>query len=244
MRWLRRSVLRTDFPALLASGSRGETRYARFASSARTVAASQKYEARFARRPRGCAARRRRHRIAPRSPLSRRPGAARPARRARPGPDPLPPAALATSKVLGRTAGTLASRTTTVHADARAATLARAQGNTAAAARGASSWRACAQPRSAAVPARARSALRTSDSPRLFERSSRSEHSEFRGGAGGASIAGHPREAGASTGTPWGSALRRCGRIRLRPCERCGPRICTRICTHEPSARRALESLK
>src|SRR5690606_21092759 len=51
-------------------------------------------------------------------------------------------------------------------------------------------------------PARARSALRTSDSPRLSERSSRSERSEFRGGAGTASIAGHPREAGASAGTP------------------------------------------
>ncbi len=59
--------------------------------------------------------------------------------------------------------------------------------------------RACAQPRSAGVPARARSALCTSDSPRLSERSSRSERSEFRGGAGAASIAGHPRAAGAST---------------------------------------------
>jgi len=57
----------------------------------------------------------------------------------------------------------------------------------------------CAQPRSAAVPARARSAPRTSDSPRLSERSARSARSEFRGGAGTASIAGHPRVAGAST---------------------------------------------
>jgi hypothetical protein len=38
----------------------------------------------------------------------------------------------------------------------------------------------CAQPRSAGAPACARSALRTSDSRRLFERSSRSERSEFR----------------------------------------------------------------
>src|SRR5690606_15769419 len=44
--------------------------------------------------------------------------------------------------------------------------------------------------------------LRTSDSPRLSERSSRSERSEFRGGADIASIAGNPREAGASAGTP------------------------------------------
>jgi len=55
-------VLRTDFPPLLAPGSRGETRFARFASCARAIAASQINEARFARRPRGCAARRRRHR--------------------------------------------------------------------------------------------------------------------------------------------------------------------------------------
>src|SRR5690606_28696545 len=59
--------------------------------------------------------------------------------------------------------------------------------------------RACAPPRGAGAPARARSALRPSFSRRLFERSSRSERSEFRRGAGAASIAGHPRAAGAST---------------------------------------------
>ena len=76
-RWRRRSVLSTDCLALLAPGSRGETRYARFASSARTIAASQRDEARCARRPRGCAARRRRHRPARRGPSARPSAAAR-----------------------------------------------------------------------------------------------------------------------------------------------------------------------
>src|SRR5690606_20220255 len=72
-----------------------------------------------------------------------------------------------------------------------------------------------AQPRSAAAPARARSALRTSDSPRLSERSERSSRSEFRGGAGAASIAGHPREAGASTGAPAAGGPHLCTRKRV-----------------------------
>jgi hypothetical protein len=86
--------------------------------------------------------------------------------------------------------------------------------------------RARAQPRSAAVPARARSALRTSDSPRFPERSSRSERSEFRGGAGAASITGHPRAAGASTGTTAAD----------------GPRLCTHTTKNEPRGTRCRKS--
>jgi len=141
-RWLRRSVLRTDCPPLLASGSRGETRYARFASCARTIAASQKHEARFARRPRGCAARRRRDRAA-RPWLARRRCASHSART-------LPPAANGTSGVLATVVRPVLESATTLSAKVRAAV------------RAAGCRRARAQPRSAAVPARARSALRTS----------------------------------------------------------------------------------
>jgi len=119
-----------------------------------------------------------------------------PRRAARRYPDPLPPAALETAGVFGATVETFAASTATASAKARAARR----------------RHACAQPRSAAVPARARSALRTSDSPRLFERSSRSERSEFRGGAGIPSIAGHPRAAGASAGAPAASGPRLCPR--------------------------------
>ena len=155
------------------------------------------------------------------------------------GAGPLPPAALATSKVLGWRAGRLASPSTTVHANARTGSLASAQAQTPRTARAARRSRACAQPRSAAVPARARSALRSSDSPRLSERSSRSERSEFRGGAGTASIAGNRRAAAASAGTRSAGGLRRSGRLRLRRCERSGPRVCSR----QSSARGNLEHL-
>ena len=55
-RW--RSMLRIDSAALLDPGSRGVTRCTRFARCARTDAASQRLDARCARRPRPCAARR------------------------------------------------------------------------------------------------------------------------------------------------------------------------------------------
>ncbi len=201
--WLRRSVLRTDCPALLTPGSRGETRYARCASCARTIAASQKYEARFARRPRGCAARRRRHCAVRPCPALRH--------SARHGPRSPPPAAKAASVVSDAITRPVLASAETLLAKARA-TVRVARGR-----------RARAQPRSAGAPARARSALRTSDSRRLSERSSRSERSEFRRGAGVPSIAGNPRAAGASTGTPAAG----------------DPHRGTRLCSRKPSVCRA-----
>ena len=78
--------------------------------------------------------------IAPRTCPPRRPPRAAPGLR----PGPLSPAAQATSVVFGAKTGTLAANTATLPATARAARR----------------RRACAQPRSAAVPAGARSALR------------------------------------------------------------------------------------
>ena len=156
-RWLRRSVLRTDCPALLTSGSRGETRYASCACSARTIAASQRYEARFARRPRGCAARRRRHRPACQAPAARAPAAL--------GPPPCPAhrrLPLGTRREWwrehdagtdGSTAVTEAAAAHTVAGEA----ISRHVATVSAKARAARCRRARAQPRSTAVPARARS---------------------------------------------------------------------------------------
>ena len=129
---------------------------------------------------------------------ARRPGGPRPRGPRAHGPrpfapkrcGPLPRAARARCVVYGWTTGPFASSAAMLSGKARARVW------------GARRRRARAQPRSAVVPARARSALRPSDSPRLFERSERSSRSEFRGGAGAASIAGDPRAAGASTGTP------------------------------------------
>ena len=194
--------------ALLASGSRGETRCAGCARCARTIAASQKYEARCARRPRDCAARRRRHRPAQPAPAARATSTVFEAKTR------TAPVAGAVRRN-GRSCNDGVSRRTPQRCLQRRVP---ARGRR----------RACAQPRSAAVPAGARSAPRTSDSPRLSERSSRSERSEFRGAAGAASIAGHPRAAGASTGTPATG----------------GPRAGTRLCPRKPSARGAPTSAR
>jgi len=85
-----------------------------------------------------------------------------------------------------------------------------------------------AEKRSSAGPRAQRASL--SDSPRLSERSSRSERSEFRGGAGAASIAGHPREAGASTGAPAAGGPRLCPR---KPLARPAPQVAQRT-TEQP----------
>src|SRR5690606_14969245 len=121
-RSLRRAVLRTDCPARLAPGSRGETRCARYASSARTVAASQKYEARFARRPRGCAARRRRHRrgapgpAAPQRAVAERVAERTPRPPAAAGAGPLPNRARETSVAFVRGREACAANAATVPA--------------------------------------------------------------------------------------------------------------------------------
>ena len=139
---------------------------------------------------------------------------------------PLTPAALETSVPLGPKAATQAASNATVPAKARAMAPPRARP----AGRVARRRRALAQPRSAGAPARARSALRPSFSRRLSERSSRSERSEFRRGAGAPSIAGNPREAGASNSTPAAGDPARWA----SPGWRHRPRLCTR----QPSARR------
>ena len=161
-RWRQRSVLRTDSPALLASGSCGATHFARCARFVQTR--RRKSDVRSALRAPTptlrCSA-------PPESP--RLPARTRPVRPGRPGarapgacgalgPHCVPPtAALAASVVTGSKTGLLSTNTTMVSADARAVRCGRAL--------------CAAEKRSSAGGAR--SARRPSFSRRLSERSSR-----------------------------------------------------------------------
>jgi len=204
-RWRRRSVLRTDCPVLLASGSRGETRCARCASFARTVAASQT-TMRAARADPDAALRGAADSAAPRPACAAAARSGRPAR----------PARSARSAWL-RPAG---ARSENSAFGAREADGDGALERRNAAGKGAGRPLPaclCAAEKRSSAGRRAQRAS-SSDSPRLSERSSRSERSEFRGAAATASIAGHPRAAGASTGTPAAGGPRLCPR---QPDARC-----------------------
>ena len=126
-------------------------------------------EARFARRPRACAARRSRNR-----------------------PCQVPPAASSTTELrVGR--------------QREPQWFGKGAGGQPAA-------RLCAaEKRRARGPRAQRASL--SDSPRLFERSSRSERSEFCGGATRPSTAGNPRAARASSEAPTAARPRLCSRL-------------------------------
>jgi len=139
-----------------------------------------------------------RARIAAIAPRPLRP----PRRPAQPRPGPLPPAARQTPTVYAAKTGGM--RSMNHDADGKGA------------GRPPPARLCAAEKRSGAGPRAQRASL--SDSPRMSERSSRSERSEFRGGAGAASIAGHPRAAGASTGAPAAG----------------GPRLCPRLCPRQP----------
>ncbi len=164
-RWLQRSVLRTGSPPLLASGSCGATRCARFASSAQT--GRRKSEVRSALRaptPRlRCSAPQTSAHCGHGPPSAR----ALPCRTAsrRDSAGPLPPCRSASVGDLRRT-----GRASTSSATATPPAKARAIGRRCA---------LCAAEKRSSTGG-ARSAHRPSFSRRLSERSSRSERSEFR----------------------------------------------------------------
>jgi len=126
----------------------------------RHVATSQKNEARFARRPRGCAARRRRNRPAERSAAPVRPAQPH-AARARPAPQANRPAAACRSS---NTGGARSQRRDARHANHDAACIGAGRLPRA---------RSCAAEKRSSTGPRAQRAS-SSDSPRLSERSARS----------------------------------------------------------------------
>ncbi len=201
-RQLRRSVLRTDFPALLAPGSRGVTRCARYARSAQTDAASRKRSALRAPTPtlRCSAPQKPPHRA--KRPLRRAPRwrlrqGTRPTppqrRHAALAPAPLSPAARATSTACDDAGGTrLATRAPT---QSRAGFVTPTS-TSLAKARVVHRGRACAQPRSAAAPARARSARRPHFRGVCPSGASEARAASYAAPAGAASIAGNPPRSG------------------------------------------------
>ena len=146
-----RSVLRTDFPVLLAPGSCGATHCARCARFVQTVRRKSDVRSALRARPRDCTARRRRQRAAwPRS------AHAAPAARASSVVFVTHASAISNAATIGNVATTACRR---AHRD--------------------DAGKGAGRPRVARL-VRSREAHRSSFSRRLSERSSRSERSEFR----------------------------------------------------------------